>query len=59
MRVYPVPSAGKGVILSCAIVVSVQTVHGVKFLAVILVRLQVGGGVPCLRRERSTEAASI
>ena len=40
-RVHPVPPADKGVILPCTVVVGVQTMRGVKLLAVVFVGLQV------------------
>ena len=55
--VYPVPSADKGVILPCTVVVGVQSMHGVKLFAVVLVVLQVRVGVSCLLRERSAESS--
>ena len=40
-RVHPVPARGDGVVLPCAVVVGVQAVHLVQFLAVVPLRLHV------------------
>ncbi len=40
-RVNSVPSADKGVVLPCAVIVCVQAMRGVKFLAVVFVVLLV------------------
>ena len=40
-RVHPVPPSKDGVILACTVVVGVQTMHQVQFLAVVLVGLDI------------------
>ena len=45
--------------MPCVVVVCVQSMHGVKFLAVVLVVLQVGVGVPCLLRIRGAEGIVV
>ena len=40
-RVHPVPPSEDGVILACSVVIGVQSVHAVQFLAVVLVRLKI------------------
>ena len=47
-RIHPVPACGDGVVLPCSVVVGVQPVHRLQFLAVVLVTLQ--GGIHHCRR---------
>ena len=42
-RIHPVPACGDGIVLPCAVVVGVEAVHPVQFLAVILALLHVAG----------------
>ena len=52
-RVYPVPPTDKGIILPCAVIVCIQSMRGVKILAVVFVVLLVwvmSGTVLCTVR---------
>ena len=53
-RIHPVPTCSDGIVLPCPVVVGVQAVHPVQFLAVVLVGLHVAvrGAVAELRPER-------